>query len=64
MLPVAPRCALMAGYRLALQFPAIEPLIVTTDRLCCKGITAGVPAVPPVSVNFSMNQSDKDPYGG
>lgn len=42
MLPVAPTCALMAGYWLALQFPATEPLIVTTDRLCCKGITAGV----------------------
>jgi hypothetical protein len=42
MLPVAPTCALMAGYRLVLQFPATEPLIVTTDRLCCKGIAAGV----------------------
>ncbi|AYC17009.1 hypothetical protein DZA65_00082 [Dickeya dianthicola] len=32
MLPVASVPALMAAYRLALQFPATEPLIVTTDQ--------------------------------
>ncbi len=53
MLPVAPVLALMSGYRLALQFPATEPLIVTTDRLCCKGRRGGsFPAAAPVSVKF------------